>query len=202
MVHRITIVITTILINTMNYDNHSLNQEYFPAGLVRLKAKTKKRQGLNGLTNRGLLIVDESGQERWVSLTDASITELPLGSQLYFNGQGARPSLTIPQAYSQQHQSLGEAIQNGYSAPQQQSVDFENNARAFTNQQVMSQPQNNNAQIQPNINESLLESTCYLLSNAVNLMSSLNPQLSEESIVKLAISAAISYSQQIKDMPF
>jgi hypothetical protein len=180
----------------------NFNEEHFPVGFVRLKAKTKKRVGLDGNQNRGLLIVNEQGLERWVSITDASITELPLGSSLYFNGQGARPSLTIPQqqqAYSNQYQSLGDAIQGGYTSPQQQVVDFENNARAFTNQQVMSQPQNNNAQ---NINESLLESTCYLLSNAVNLMSSLSPNLSEESIVKLAISASITYSQQIKDLPF
>lgn len=159
----------------------NFNEEHFPAGLCRLKAKTKRRVGLDGNTNRGLLIINEQNQERWLSVTDTLITELPLGSPLYFNGAGARPSLTIPN-------------QQVMSKPVNNQIESNNN---YTNQQ-----QNSSSQIQTDISEQLLEKTCLILSNSYNLLAQLNPQLSEESLVKMAISASIAYNNQTKALPF
>ena len=207
---------------TNNNAQQSKQQERFAPGYYQLKAKTKERTGFDGNPNRGILITD-GVNEQWITIPASNeVCRMTLGSKVYYHGHGQRPSLTFrqeqqndqyfdnggvrmnqPQAdyYNRiaepPQQSVYEQINNGMY-PQNQQNEFDYNP--ISNQQ--NGGQNGQQRITGDINDTLLESQCVLLSNAINLMSSLSPQLSEESIVKLAISASIAYQHKIKDMPF
>lgn len=165
-----------------------VDSEGFPIGRVRKKAMTKVRPNRDGNgSNRGILIYHpETGKERWVNVSSMNeVCKMPNGTMITFHGKGARPSLTVNTSlYDQIDSSIRESRPENY----QHEID-----EHYVNQV---------SNVSKNIDEHLLEQISLVLSNGVNLAASLNPQLSEESLVKIAISASIQYFKLKEDSPF
>lgn len=195
--------------------------------LVKIVRWTKPRANRDGNgSNRGVEVQSSiNGETRWVSLWDGHylFKQAQWGSNVHYEPNAephqrlqltankqqtnAPPQTNDPQvladyysrlAAQQPQQSIYEQIDNSlYPQNQQSELDYSN---TYSYQNNDSQPPQNSSD--NTIDDQLLERICLTLSNSVNLTKSLNPQLSEESIVKLAISASIAYQKIKADSPF
>ena len=212
--------------------NNNNSQARFQPGYYTMKAKTKVRQGLDGQTNRGILITD-GNNEQWVSIPASNeVCQLNFGSKVYYHGHNARPSLTFKQeqANNTNFDNGGVDLPPQTNDPQvlanyyaRKAAEAQTNSQSIYEQieQGLYPPQNEidysnhiNTHTQQNshsrpspsntsdIDERLVEKLGVLYSNCMNLASSLNPQLDEDNQTKIAISMAIAYNPIKADSPF
>ena len=187
------------------------DSEGFPIGHVVKKAMTKVRDNLSGPgQNRGILILHrQTNQERWVSVdANSPVARCKNGTMLYFHGKGQRPSLSMGNVnasvqpplsnYNDQYNSLGESIEDSYNPSNgyQEEINYNYNNQQTSSQD--SQPRSSDN----TVDDALIEKLSLLMSNCVNMAQQLNPQLSEESVVKLAISVSIAYQKIKSDLPY
>ena len=207
------------------YTNNNTQQSQeadwsYPRRVIK-KAMSKARPNANGSgVNRGILIVDpETNQEKWINVDGNAnqVIGLKFGSWCWYAGHSNRPSLTVKQSPQEfTNISMNQAQADHYNRQAQSPMNYQQSTYESIDQQLHNtrpegfQPEiNNNYQSWDNnsqngnpsssnntIDEVILEKHCVALSNAVNLMSTLTPQLSEESIVKLAISATIAANKE------
>lgn len=83
--------------STQNNNNSQASQNRLPPGWYTMKAKTKERVGLDGNSNRGILIHNQqTGEQQWITIPAANeVCRLNFGSKVYYHGHNARPSLTF-----------------------------------------------------------------------------------------------------------
>ena len=192
--------------NNNNKQAFRIDEDGFPIGAVVKKAMTKARANLDGNgSNRGILIHHtQTGQERWVSVnTINEVCKMPFGSTIYFHGKGQRPSLTTSSSSSELESDTPpnttdpQVLADYYSRKAQQSVyeSYQPEADYETSYNEASESIND-------IDAHLVEKLGVLFSDCCNLAMSLNPNLSEESQVKIAISMGIAYQKIKGDVPF
>lgn len=181
---------------------------------VRLVRFTKVKTGRDGSPQRGALIQDEQGQERWVTESPMNeVFKLNWNSWCFFNGVNARPSLTVSQP-QQNNNNMNQPTADYYSrmADYQQPNNYNeqsyspSNGQQYAINELSRIEQNNDYSGQPHvtdnttINDRAIEKACITMSNIHNLLSSTLPNVDAEEITKMAISI---YIQQTKsNVPF
>lgn len=186
----------------MSYNNNNTTETDVWANQQRVKLIrfSKVRQDRNNEPARGVLIENEAGETRWVSESSHNkiFRESAWGSWIWYYGSGHRPSLGLLPI-----SSLTPSSQEYLT---QQNADYyaklaEQNKRDIEPHRVPA----NLAEPQPepmDDDEALITLISSTLSQFVMLMKDFNPGLSEESIIKLAISGYIQYTKQKQNIPY
>lgn len=182
---------------------------------VQLTRFTKVKTGKDGQSQRGAYITDEQGASRWVSEhPNNQVFKMDWGNWIYFNGIGARPSLTVNQP-EQQPPSMNQANADYYSRKAkphyEQALNVgmnggqgieQSNVRQDIEPYYFSEDSQNGQPSKADVDDRLVERLSVTMSNCVNMSMSLNPQLPIEEQTKLAISVFIQYSKIKSDNPF
>lgn len=161
---------------------------------VQLVRFSKVRNDNDGKPTRGCLIRNEQGDERWVSMQSSGgfFREVQWGQHIWYYGHGVKPPLgtmaiesKTPDARELINQSKADYYARIAEANKPEPIDWNQPSHAS-----------------PEADDVLIEQISGTLSKFVLMTQGLNPQLSEESVIKLAISGYIQYTKQKEQMPY
>lgn len=198
--------------NTMTYTNYSngnppsqvqplqYDGDGFPIGICIKKAMTKVRDDLYGNgKNRGILIAHQrTQQERWVSVpADDPVCQVSTGKQIIFNGKGQRPSLSLMPTYDstinqstadhfarRAEQSWGGQVRDSqHRQPTQNEIDYNEHLYQSSPPSVADD------------GSELAADDCHLMAGIFVMLRDSLPDVSEESIVKMAVTIYIQQSK-------
>ena len=160
---------------------------------VKLIRFSKVRTDNDGNASRGCLIQNEQGDERWCSMPSTGFfREIQWGQWCYYYGHNIRPSLGLLPIESKTPDAK-EFIMN------QQEADRFSRIAEQNKQHIEPQPID---WTQPSqANDDLITEITGTLGKFVMLTTEFNPMLSEEAIIKLAISGYIQYCKQKEQQP-
>lgn len=187
----------------MSYNNNGTTETDIWSSQQRVKLLrfSKVRHDKNGEPTRGVLIQNEAGDERWVSESSHNkiFRESEWGHWIWFYGSGHRPSLGLVPI-----SSLTPSAQDYLS---QQNADYyahraEQNKRDIEPHKISFTPEAEPPVSYADDDEALIMLVTSTLSKFVMLTKEFNPGLSEEAVVKLAISGYIQYTKQKEHIPY